>query len=139
MSAQIQAVPKTDIVEFDEFAGKLAEFRQRYDGVVYDLAVPEQEKQARSDRYAIGKVVSALDAKHKELKEPLKRQTDLIDGERKRIKDDLLSIQDRIKSQIETHEAKIAAHEEELQARVEFIRNHAFSVDKARASLIQEM
>ena len=75
MSAQIQAVPKTDIVEFDEFAGKLAEFRQRYDGVVYDLAVPEQEKQARSDRYAIGKVVSALDAKHKELKEPLKRQS----------------------------------------------------------------
>ena len=122
MSAVLQEVKKTEIVEFDEFAGKLAEFRKRYEGVVYDLAIPEQEKQARSDRYAIGKVISALDAKHKELKEPLKRQTDLIDGERKRIKDDLLSIQDAIKSQIEKREAEIAAHAIMLQERVDAIR-----------------
>lgn len=122
MNAVVKEVPKTEIAEFDEFAGKLAEFRKRYEGVVYDLTIPEQEKQARSDRYAIGKVISALDSKHKELKEPLKRQTDLIDGERKRIKDDLLSIQDKIKSQIEKREADIAAHALALQERVDAIR-----------------
>src|SRR3990167_1174914 len=122
MNIPMQEVPKTAIIEFDEFAGKLAEFKIRYDGVVYDLTVPEQEKKARSDRFAVGKIISALDAKHKELKEPLKRQTDLLDGERKRIKDELLAVQDKIKSQIETHEAKIAAHEEGLQARVDEIR-----------------
>ena len=122
MSAQIQQVPKTAIIEFDEFAGKLAEFKIRYDGVVYDLTVPEQEKKARSDRFSIGKVISRLDEAHKALKAPLKEKVDLLDGERKRIKDDLLAVQDKIKSQIETHEAKIAAHEEGLQARVDEIR-----------------
>ena len=122
MSAQIQQVPKTAIIEFDEFAGKLAEFKIRYDGIVYDLTVPEQEKKARSDRFSIGKVISRLDEAHKALKAPLKEKVDLLDGERKRIKDDLLAVQDKIKSQIETHEAKIAAHEEGLQARVDEIR-----------------
>jgi len=122
MSAQTQQVPKTAIIEFDEFAGKLAEFKIRYDGIVYDLTVPEQEKKARSDRFSIGKVISRLDEAHKALKAPLKEKVDLLDGERKRIKDDLLAVQDKIKSQIETHEAKIAAHEEGLQARVDEIR-----------------
>ena len=110
------------IVEFNEFEAKITEFRNRYDGVVYDLTIPEQEKKARSDRFSIGKIISALDARHKEIKAPLKEKVDLIDGERKRIKDELLEVQDKIKSQIEAHEAKIAAHKAELQARVDAIR-----------------
>jgi hypothetical protein len=84
--------------------------------------VPKQEKQARSDRLAIGKVISKLDAKHKEIKAPLKARVDLLDGERKRIKDHLLEVQGGIKSQIAEHEAKLKAHEDELQARIDGIR-----------------
>ena len=113
---------ENQIVEFDEFETKLQEFKERYDGVVYDLTNPTEEKQARSDRYAIGKIISALDEKHKEIKAPLKAKVDLIDGERKRIKDQLLEVQGKIKGQIETHEAKIREHEEMLQAKVNDIR-----------------
>ena len=110
------------IIEFCEFEAKMQEFKRQYDGVVYDLAVPEQEKKARSDRYTIGKVISALDERHKEIKAPLKEKVDLIDGERKHIKDELLDVQGKIKSQIDAHEAKIQAHQETLSAKVEALR-----------------
>lgn len=114
---------ETQIIEFNEFESQLAEFKGKYDGVVYDLTVPEDEKQARSDRLTIGKVIANLDRKHKDLKAPLKAQTDLIDGERKRIKDDLLNVQEKIKSQIKQHDDAIQAHAEMLQGKVEFISN----------------
>lgn len=112
---------ENQIVEFSEFEAQLAEFKGKYDGVVYDLTIPEEEKQARSDRLTIGKVIANLDRKHKELKAPLKEKVDLIDGERKRIKDDLLKVQGKIKAQIEDHERKIQEHAEMLQAKVDAI------------------
>lgn len=121
-----QAIKNADVkalavAEFNEFDIKLQEFKEKYIDVIYDLTDEDQEKQAKSDRLAIGKVVSSLDAKHKELKAPLKAETDLIDGERKRIKDDLLSVQDKIKSQIKAHEQKVADHAEMLHDKVEAI------------------
>ena len=110
------------IIEFNEFESKLIEFKEKYDDVVYDLTIPEQDKQARSDRFAIGKIVSSLDKKHAELKAPLKAQTDLIDGRRKEIKDQLLEVQGKIKGQIDAHEQAILEHAEMLQARIEEIR-----------------
>lgn len=107
---------------FEEFETNLAAYKDRYDGVIYDLADEGENKQARSDKLAIGKVISRLDTAHKEAKAPLKEKVDLIDGERKRIKDGLLLVQDGIKSQLVEHEAKIEAHESALLARVEAIK-----------------
>ena len=99
----------TAVVEFNQFEHDLAEYKARYQNVVYDLTVPEDDKRARSDRLAIGKTIAQLDRVHKAVKEPLKAKVDLLDGERKRIKDGLLEIQESIKSQIEAHEAAIKA------------------------------
>lgn len=118
MSEVIEKVVN-EIVEFNQFETNLAEFKKQYDGVVYDLTDPQQEKQAKSDRLSIGKVISLLDKTHKELKAPLKAKTDLIDCERKRIKDDLLGVQLLIKSQIEKHDKEIADKAEKLQLMVE--------------------
>lgn len=115
---------------FERFQAQLAEFKARYDGVVYDMTVPSQEKAARSDRLAIGRVISALDARHKEIKAPLKEQIDLIDGARKQIKDDLLGVQEKIKAQIKAHEDSVAAKEAELESLVEALRQTDF-FDKA--------
>lgn len=112
---------ENQIVEFNEFDTQLAEFKSTYDNVVYDLTDPVQEKSARSDRLSIGKVISRLDSTHKALKAPLKAKTDLIDAERKRIKDDLLGVQGKIKSQIADHERKIQEHAEKLQIMVDDI------------------
>ena len=120
-----QVTESKQIVEFNEFETKLQAFKGKYVDVVYDLTDPEQDTQARSDRLSIGKVISSLDSKHKELKAPLKAKTDLIDGERKRIKDDLLSVQEGIKNQIKDHEAQIQAHADLLQGKVDAITNHA--------------
>ncbi len=108
----------TALVEFDEFKTKMLEFRKRYDDIVYDLNDKSQEKQAKSDRFSIGQVISALDKRHKEIKAPLAERVSLIDDERKRIKDELLIIQNKIKSQIEDHTNKIAEHEAMLQDKV---------------------
>lgn len=122
-TAEVIKAEENQIVEFNEFETKLTEFKERYDNVVYDLDDPAQDKQARSDRLSIGKVVSTLDKTHKELKAPLKAKTDLIDAERKRIKDDLLGIQDKIKGQIAEHERKAQEHAEMLQQKVEDIES----------------
>lgn len=125
----------TALVAFREFDAKMQEFRQRYDGIVYDLSDPDEERKARSDRLAIGKVISRLDEKHKEIKAPLAEQVMLIDGERKRIKDTLLDIQEKIKSQIRAHEDTIAAHETELQAKVDEIQELAITDNSSSAHI----
>jgi hypothetical protein len=121
MNAEVIEKVVNEIAEFNQFEANLVEFKKQYEGVVYDLNDPAQDKQARSDRLSVGKVIILLDKTHKELKAPLKAKTDLIDHERKRIKDDLLSVQLLIKSQIEKHEQEIADHAEMLQGRVEAI------------------
>lgn len=111
----------TGIVEFNAFEAQLAEYKAQYKDIVYDLSEPEQEKQAKSDKLAIGKTIAQLDRAHKEVKSPLKAKVDLLDGERKRIKDGLLEIQGDIKSQLDEHAAAIAAIEAELLRRASAI------------------
>jgi len=110
------------ITEYSEFESKLTAFKQQYDGVLYDLSIEEDEKQARADRLTIGKVISELDTAHKELKAPFKQKTDLIDSERKRIKDGLLIVQGKIKAQIQDHEENQQKHMEMLQTKVDDIK-----------------
>ena len=115
----------TAIVEFSKFEADLSAYRQRYEGVVYDFGDKKQEKQARSDRLAIGKTISALDAIHKEIKAPLQEKISLLDGERKRIKDGLRDVQGGIKAQIEAHEEKLRQHEERIATRIATIAGTA--------------
>lgn len=132
--------PATAIVEFSPFERDLAEYRARYLGVVYDLTDTSQEKQARADRLAIGKTVAELDRVHKAVKEPLKAQVDLLDGERKRIKDDLLALQDGIKQQIAAHDAALQALEDELASRVEEIKALArFDAPPSSAEILRRL
>ena len=100
----------TAIAEFNQFDAQMREFKKQYIDVVYDLTDIEQEKRAKADKLAIGKVINKLDSKHKEMKAPLKEKVDSLDGERKRIKDDLLDIQGNIKGQLESHKQKILDH-----------------------------
>jgi hypothetical protein len=113
----------TEITEFKPIEASLAEFRKRYDGIVYDFTDPDKEKQARSDRYQIGRVVGDLDRIHKVLKAPLLEQVRDLDGERKRIKDELQTVQGGIAKQITEYEDKLREHEEMLQAKVTEIKN----------------
>lgn len=130
----------TQIVEFNQFESDLAEYKSRYVGVVYDFSDKKQEKRARSDRLAIGKTVAELDRVHKVVKAPLLEQVQLLDGERKRIKDGLLEVQDGIKSQIARHEAELQAIEDALEERVQAIKLHAsFEAPPTSAQITERM
>lgn len=139
---QSELAAQTSIAEFKPFEANLAEYKARYENVVYDMTDKKQEKQARSDRLAIGKVVAELDRVHAATKAPLLEQVRILDGERKRIKDDLQTVQGGIKKQIEEHEAKIQAIEDALIARVEAIRAMAMfegepTSDQVMARILQ--
>jgi len=114
----------TQIAEFNEFEASLAEYKDKYTDVVYDLTDGKQMKLAKSDKLAIGKTVSALDRRHKEIKAPLQERVSLLDGERKRIKDGLRDIQESIKGQIESHEEAIKAVADELLRRASVPRDY---------------
>lgn len=119
--SEVETSFENQLAEFKPFEAKLMQFKERYDDVIYDLSDPKQEKQARSDQYAIGTVVGKLDRKHKELKAPLSEKVRLLDGKRKEIKDELRGVQSKIKIQIERHEEKIAEHKAFLESKVEAI------------------
>jgi len=38
----LPAITSTEIVEFREFEKNLSEYKDRYEGIIYDLTVPEQ-------------------------------------------------------------------------------------------------
>ena len=120
--AKLVEEPPTRIVQFDPFEAQLVEFEEAYSTIVYDLSDPAQEKRARADRLLIGKVAARLDEAHKEGKAPHKALCDLWDNERRRIKDRLLIVQDKIKSQIAAHEKALQDAENELLMRIADIR-----------------
>ncbi len=104
-----------------QFEKELQEFKKRYIDTVYDLTDPDQEKQARSDRLTISKVIKKLDNAHAEVKKPFKEKVDLIDDARKTLKDQFIEVQDSVKNQLKVHEEKIAEHVQMLQDRVDAI------------------
>lgn len=115
-----EMVPMDSISALAPYDAKLAEFRRQYDGMVYDLTDPEQNKQARSDRRAIGTVIADLDRRHRDVKAPLLEATRLLDGRRKEIKDGLIDVQAKVKAQITAHEEidrrRVLAIEERISA-----------------------
>lgn len=112
-----------ELALFPDFKEQLAEFKNRYDDVVYDLEIPEKLAEAKSDAHSIGKIISRLDAAHKAEKAPHKEKCDEIDHARKTLKDDFLIMQGKIRGPIKLRDQAIAEHAEMLQAKVDDIRN----------------
>ena len=125
MSAAIETIGHNNpplVPEFEAFAGQLAELSARYEGKHYDLDDPIQEKQARADRRTLGGIIADLDRVHQTVKAPLLEQTRVIDGERKRIKDGLLTVQASIKDQIAEKEKREADRVESIGVKILAIR-----------------
>ncbi len=114
-----------EIAEFNEFESKLAEYTNKFKGIVYDLSDEEQKKSAKSDKKAISKSINELDTVHKSVKSELLIKTKLIDGERKRIKDKLLILKDDITKQEEEFASIAIKHAAMLHEKVTDIENYA--------------
>jgi hypothetical protein len=106
----------TAIAEYNPIAAVLAELTKRHKGVVFDVTQPSGMKAAKAAAKDIGQYRIALEKKRKDLKEDVLVRGRLIDGEAKRIADQLAALEDPIVDQIKAEERRIEA---ERQAAIE--------------------
>ena len=120
-------VIETKIAEYSPTAAALAELRQRFGNIAFDLTTTKGDKEARAARLELIRLRTSLEAKRKELKAPALERSRLIDDEAKRITGAILELETPIDQQIKAAEQK---KEAERQAKVE--------AERQRVAAIQE-
>lgn len=94
----------TEIKEYSQTEAALAELRNRYAGVKFDLTVADEDKKAREARRLLVGLRTSLEAKRKEIKAPALAYCNAIDAEAKRINGEILLIESPIDQQIKADE-----------------------------------
>lgn len=116
----------TQIAEYSQTEAALATLAEQYKGVVYDVTNKEGMAAAKAGRNEIRGYRTALGAKRVEIKAPALERCRLIDAEAKRITAELEALEEPIAAQIKKEEDRIAAEkaakEEALRKRVEEIQ-----------------
>lgn len=118
-------VIETKIVEYSQVTAGLAELRQRFGNVAFDLTTTKGDKEARSARLELVRLRTSLEAKRKELKAPALERSRLIDDEAKRITSAILELETPIDQQIQAAEQK---REAERQAKIEAERQRVAAI-----------
>ena len=103
------------IVEYTKTATALADLRQRFAGVTYDLTTTKGDKDARAARLELTKLRSSLEGKRKEFKSPALEFGKLIDSEAKRIEAEILALEKPIDDQIKADESRRAIEKAERE------------------------
>lgn len=115
----------TAITEYSPIEAGLADLRQRYAGVAWDLRTVAGNDAARKARNELVSLRTSLEDKRKALKAPVLAQAKLIDDEAKRITGELLAIETPIDEQIKADEAR---REAERQAKIEAERRRVAAI-----------
>ena len=100
------AAPATAIAEYSPTAAALADLRQRYANVVWDVTTTKGDKEARAARRELVSLRTSLEEKRKELKAPALERLRLIDDEAKAIKAAILELEDPIDQLITAEEQR---------------------------------
>lgn len=120
MNAQVQPAqelaPLTQVAEYSKTAAALAELREKYAGVVYEVTAPVGMKTAVAARAELRVLRVSLERTRVEIKAPALERCRLIDAEAKRITAELSALEDPIDAQIKAEEA---SKESERIARAE--------------------
>jgi hypothetical protein len=118
------------VSQLDPFQKELEKYKSRFENVVYDLDTDKGMKLAKSDSFEISKTASALEKKYKLISAPINDIRSKLLSKRAEIRDDLRSVQDRIKSQIKKHEEAKKAHLDMLQSKLDYIKQGAYFSDE---------
>lgn len=124
------------IKEYSATEAGLAQLRDKYAGVKFDLATKEGDEEARAARRELVKLRTSLEAKRKELKAPALAYAMAIDSEAKRITAQIKELEEPIDGQIKADEQRKAAEKAErerierervqaIQAKIEVMRGLA--------------
>jgi colicin import membrane protein len=96
----------TEIAEYSPTEAALADLRQRYGKVVFDVTTTKGMDLARKGRSEIKGYRVALEAKRVEIKAPALERCRMIDAEAKRITAELVALEDPIDALIKTEEQR---------------------------------
>jgi colicin import membrane protein len=118
-------VIETKIAEYSPTAAALADLRQRFANVAFDVTTTKGNADARAARLELVKLRTSLEAKRKELKAPALERSRLIDDEAKRISSEILALETPIDEQIKADEAR---REREREARAEAERQRVAAI-----------
>ncbi|MEO8297084.1 MAG: hypothetical protein ABI574_04675 [Burkholderiales bacterium] len=118
-------VATSAVAEYNRTEAGLADLRQRYAGVVFDMRTVAGDKAARAGRLELVKLRTSLDGVRKDLKAPLAAQVKLIDDEAKRITAEIKLLEEPIDAQIKADEAR---REAERKKREEQERQRAAAI-----------
>lgn len=99
--------PPLEIAEYKPTEAALAALRDRFMGVIYEVATTEGMKAAKEARNEIRGYRTSLEKKRKELKEPALRRSKLIDEEAKLLTERIVALEQPIAIQIEAEEQRI--------------------------------
>lgn len=116
---------ETKIAEYSPTAAALAELRQRFGNIAFDLSTTKGDKEARAARLELVRLRTSLEAKRKELKAPALERSRLIDDEAKRITSAILELETPIDQQIQAAEQK---KEAERLAKIEAERQRVATI-----------
>lgn len=103
------------IAEYSPTEAALAELRQQYQGVQFDVTTTKGDKAAREARQMLVKLRTGLEAKRKELKGPALDYAKRIDTEAKRIEAAIRELEEPIDAQIRAEEQRKAAEKAEKE------------------------
>lgn len=96
----------TAIAEYNPVEAGLEALRVKYQDVAFDLRSTKGNAEARAARRDLVSLRTGLDAKRKELKEPILERAKLIDSEAKRITAELLKLEKPIDDAIKADELR---------------------------------
>lgn len=106
----------TAIAEYNPVEAGLEALRARYADVAFDLRSTKGNQEARAARKDLVTLRTSLDAKRKELKEPILERAKLIDSEAKRITAELLKLEKPIDDAIKADELRRERERKEREA-----------------------
>jgi hypothetical protein len=154
ISTEANAGALCPVEEYRPIDAALAELRQRFAGVVYNVAATAGMKAAREARAELRTHRTTLEKRRQEIKAPALERCRLIDAEAKRITGELRALEDPIDRQIEAEEqrreaerlerlARERARMAEIQARImaisDAVSRHAASRSNRIAVAIDEL
>lgn len=124
----------SQITEYNATEAGLAELRQRYAGIAFDLTSTKGDKEARAARKELVTLRTSLEAKRKELKAPALEHARLIDAEAARIKGEIEALECPIDAQIKADEARRERERQEKAEReAQRVAGHQAAVQSIRS------
>lgn len=112
-----EQITATSVVEYSNVEAGLADLRTRYGGAVFDCTTTAGDKAARAARRELVSLRTTLDSIRLEHKRPLLAKIALLDNESKRIKGEIVALENPIDAQIKAEEERKAAEKAERERR----------------------